>query len=64
MKLINWSVLVLGFWVLISPFALAFSALSSAMWSNVISGVLIIVFALWSLFGGNNGGSSSSAMPQ
>ncbi|MEK7593434.1 MAG: SPW repeat protein [Patescibacteria group bacterium] len=64
MKLINWVVLVLGLWILLSPFVLAFSGLSSAMWSNVISGVLVVILALWSLFGGNSGDSSSSAMPQ
>ena len=64
MKLINWAVLVLGLWILLSPFVLAFSGLSSAMWSNVISGVLIVIFALWSLFGSGGNGNSSSAMPQ
>jgi len=66
MKLINWAVLVLGLWILLSPFVLAFSGLSQAMWSNVISGVLIVIFALWSLFGsgGNGNSSSSSATPQ
>lgn len=51
MKLLNWGILILGLWVLISPWALDFSALTVALWSNVISGVLIIIFALWELFG-------------
>ncbi|MEK7658077.1 MAG: SPW repeat protein [Patescibacteria group bacterium] len=58
MKLLNWVILVLGLWILISPWALDFSALTVALWSNVVSGVLIIIFALWELFGEKSSASS------
>jgi len=59
MKALSWVQLVLGLWVLVSPWAMSFSDLTAALWSNVIVGALIIIFALWQLFGGK-----SSAMPQ
>lgn len=54
MKICRWFFLILGLWVLISPWALGFSSFNTAMWSNVIAGVLIIVCALWELFGSKN----------
>ncbi len=52
MKELYWVILVLGLWILISPWILGFAAFAPAMWSNVISGVLIIICSLWNLFGG------------
>ncbi|MEK7634413.1 MAG: SPW repeat protein [Patescibacteria group bacterium] len=52
MKELHWVILVLGLWVLISPWILGFSAFAPAMWSNVVVGVLIIICSLWNLFGG------------
>ncbi|MBI4993473.1 SPW repeat protein [Candidatus Wolfebacteria bacterium] len=51
MKICHWFLLVLGLWILISPWALGFSSFNTAMWSNVASGLLISVCALWGLFG-------------
>ena len=51
MKELHWVILVLGLWVLISPWILGFSAFAPAMWSNVVVGVLIIICSLWNLFG-------------
>ncbi len=60
MKYLSWVQLVLGLWVLVSPWLLGFSAISTALWSNIIVGALVAIFALWELFGGK----SSSVMPQ
>lgn len=60
MKSLSWTQLVLGLWVLVSPWIMSFADLTVALWSNVIAGALIVIFALWQLFGGK----SSSGMPQ
>ncbi|MEK9154621.1 MAG: SPW repeat protein [Patescibacteria group bacterium] len=59
-SLLNWVNLVLGVWILISPWVLGFSGFAPALWSNIIVGVLIAIFALWALFGSK---SVSSMMP-
>jgi len=61
-KWINWAILVLGVWVVISPWVLGFSAFAPALWSNVIAGVLVAILALWQLFG--NKVSSAPSMTQ
>ncbi len=50
MKYLNWIQLILGLWIFISPWILGFSDISTALWSNVIFGALIVIFALWELF--------------
>jgi len=55
----KWVQLVLGLWILISPWLVGFSSVTTALWSNVIAGLLIVIFALWGLFGGK----SSNPMP-
>ena len=52
MNWLNWVKLVLGLWVAVSPWILGFSGITTALWSNVIAGALIVIFALWGLFGG------------
>jgi hypothetical protein len=61
MKSLSWVQLVLGLWVLVSPWVMGFADLTSALWSSVIAGALIVIFSLWQLFGGK---SSAPAMPQ
>ncbi len=51
MKGLKWIVFLLGLWVLVSPWILGFSTYTLAMWSNVVAGVLIIITALWKIFG-------------
>jgi len=45
----EWTNVVLGGWLLISPWVLGFSAATGLMWNAVITGVLIVVFAGWVL---------------
>jgi hypothetical protein len=42
----NWVNVLLGIWVIISPFLIQFSQLSAAMWNNVIVGIVVALFAL------------------
>jgi hypothetical protein len=44
----SWVNVVLGIWVLISPWCLAYSAYRPAMTNNVIMGIIVIILGLWS----------------
>lgn len=37
---------LLGFWVLISPFVLGFAGLTAAMWNSVAVGIVVVFLAL------------------
>jgi len=50
MRRANWAILVLGVWTLISPWAAPFLGIS-VTWNGVFVGVLVIICALWALFG-------------
>lgn len=45
----EWLNLVLGVWLLVSPWLLGFSASAALLWNAVIVGTLIVVFAGWTL---------------
>ena len=45
----EWANVVLGVWLVISPWALGFSSLATAMWNAVIVGIVVAVLALWAL---------------
>lgn len=57
MKSLNWIQLILGVWVLISPWVLGFAELTPALWSNVVAGAVVAIVALWALFGGESSSS-------
>lgn len=46
----GWVNIVLGMWVIVSPFVIAFHS-AKAVWSNVIAGVIVGILALirWSM---------------
>ncbi len=45
-KTLSWIVALAGLWVLISPFILGFSGISSAMVNDVVVGIVLIVLGL------------------
>lgn len=47
----HWTELVIGAWVLLSPWILGFSALTFAKWSNIIVGLIIVIKKIWDIFG-------------
>lgn len=49
MKRVNYGLLILGLWVLLAPWILGYASLTPALWSSLISGVLISLLALWSI---------------
>lgn len=46
----NWFKLILGSWVLISPWVLGFSGITFAKWSNVVAGIVLVLLPLWEMF--------------
>lgn len=44
---LSWVNFVLGLWLIISPFALGFSSLATAMGNALIVGVLVALFGIW-----------------
>lgn len=55
----EWVVAVLGVWVAIAPWVLGFTAVTSAVWSHVILGILIAVIAAWSGWSIRHGGTQA-----
>lgn len=43
---VSWINIVLGIWVIISPFVVQFARLPAAMWNNVIVGIVIAILAI------------------
>ncbi len=46
----NWLILVLGIWVIVSPYV-ADSLIIGTTFGNLVSGAIIAVVALWNIFG-------------
>ncbi len=55
----NYVILVLGIWILVSPWTLGFSSIAIMMWSNVISGTILILISVWEIFGKEENGESN-----
>ena len=51
MHYIGWITLVIGAIVFVSPWVMGFSDISLALWSNTVTGLMLIIIALWHLFG-------------
>jgi hypothetical protein len=47
----EWTGLILGAWILVSPWLLGFSALGFMKWSNVLIGLVLVLINAWALFG-------------
>ena len=47
----NWTELVIGFWIMLSPWLLGFSNIAIMKWSNVLCGLALILINAWILFG-------------
>lgn len=49
MKWNNVVLIVLGVWLIISPWLLGYSALNLPSWNSILMGVLVIIFSLWTV---------------
>jgi hypothetical protein len=45
----EWTEVALGVWMIVSPWILGFGGIQAAMWSAVISGLVIVALAMWVL---------------
>lgn len=43
----EWVNVVLGVWVIVSPFVLGFSNMANVLWYNVVLGVIVGILAFW-----------------
>lgn len=52
-RTLDWINAILGFWLVVSPFVLGYSASMVALWNSAIVGIVVIVLAGWAatLFG-------------
>lgn len=46
---LNWIELVIGFWILLSPWLLEYSDITIAKWSSIICGLILILVNVWIL---------------
>lgn len=46
----EWANLVLGLWLVASPWALGFAANVNAMWTSVILGLLVAAVSIWAVW--------------
>ncbi|MFQ5830087.1 MAG: SPW repeat protein [Candidatus Methylomirabilia bacterium] len=51
MKWASWTNVVLGLWLIVAPFALAYSGVTTAVYEDVILGIVIAALALWQAVG-------------
>ena len=47
MKTLSWVNAVLGLWLIIAPFILAYSKVAAAMWNDIIVGIIVLVLGAW-----------------
>ncbi len=46
-KALSWVNAVLGLWLVIAPFILAYSGVAAAMWNDIIVGIIVVVLGVW-----------------
>ena len=56
----NWTELVIGIIMIVSPWVFGFSDISLAKWCNVLLGLVLVVAEAWSMFGDPSALSVSS----
>lgn len=49
-RILDWISAILGVWLVASPFVLGYSATATAMWNNIIVGLVVLVLAGWAAF--------------
>ncbi len=46
-RTMDWINAVLGLWLILAPFILGYSAVTAALWSDIVAGVVILVLSVW-----------------
>jgi hypothetical protein len=60
---VSWLNVILGIWVLISPFVIGFSTYHVPTTNNVIMGIVVIILAGWSALATGSGSNTSGMNP-
>jgi hypothetical protein len=60
----NWIHVCLGFWLIISPWILGFAEISVAKWSNVLIGLVLIIWSAWDILGDHAAGEEKGRKEQ
>lgn len=47
----NWTQLILGLWIILSPWLLGFSSITVMKWNNLFAGTVIFLVNVWIIFG-------------
>lgn len=47
----NWIQLVIGVWLIVSPWLLGFSSITVMKWGNMIAGLILVLINVWVIFG-------------
>lgn len=50
-KTLEWVRMGIGLWILVSPWILGYWKVTSALWSGIVAGVLIMLVSLWQIVG-------------
>ncbi len=58
MKWLSWAMLVMGIWLILSPFVLGYWGVTSALWVQLVVGVLVGLSAIWQLVDTNDNTNS------
>ena len=57
----DWVELVLGVWVVASPWIIGFAGVADAMWAHVVLGFVLAVIGAWSAWSDNRPSANSAA---
>ena len=60
----GWLHIVLGAWVLISPWLFGLSGNTLLLWSNVAVGLVVILANIWMIFGTESARQVPEALPE
>ncbi len=61
MKILNWISVLVGIWLIISPWVLNFQGMPNATWNSVIFGIIVGIIGLIQSLGGSSGKKEESS---
>ena len=47
----SWAEVIIGAWLIVSPWILGASGVTLLLWSNTILGLALVLMGLWSIYG-------------
>jgi len=58
-KILSWINAVLGLWLIVAPFIIGYSNVVTAMWNDIIVGIIVIVLGVWAALTGHTPAEAS-----